>query len=54
MSGGALAYFEFPWHVMWFPPETVTLLKVQKSSVPVAVLRRQIVELPACCNPAAI
>jgi hypothetical protein len=39
---------------MWLPPETVTLLNVQKSSVPVAVLMRQVVELPACCNPVAI
>ena len=44
----------FPWQLMWFAPERATLEKVQNSSAPDAVLRRQIEDVPCCCRPLAI
>jgi hypothetical protein len=51
-----LPYFglEFPWQVMWFAPDVITLVNVQNSNAPVAVFMRQIVDVPGWGNPVAI
>jgi hypothetical protein len=43
-----------PWQLIWPAPGAVMLVNVQKSNAPVAVFRRQIVEVPRSGTPVAI